>query len=81
MSWIPPWSKPGGRSAITICVPVGQVFWVVAASCAIRRAFITVRERTTDVLNGISLAQGARWELRTASDAEPEWESIANWQI
>lgn len=50
-------------------------------SCAIRRAFITVRERTTDVLNGISLAQGARWELRTATDAEPEWESIANWQI
>ena len=49
--------------------------------CAIRPAFITVRERTTDVLNGISLAQGARWELRTASDAEPEWESVANWQI
>ena len=54
---------------------------MVAASCAIRRAFITVRERTTDVLNGISLAQGARWELRTAADAEPEWESVANWQI
>lgn len=50
-------------------------------SCAIRRAFITVRERTTDVLNGISLAQGARWEERTAADAEPEWESVANWQI
>jgi hypothetical protein len=33
------------------------------------------------LLNGISLAQGARWEERRAADAEPEWESVASWQI
>jgi Rrf2 family protein len=35
------------------------------ATCAIRRAFLVVRERTVEVLNGITLAQGARWEERT----------------
>ena len=33
------------------------------ASCAIRRAFGIVRDRTTQFLDGISLAQGANWEI------------------
>ncbi len=33
------------------------------ASCAIRRAFGIVRDRTTQFLDGISLAQGASWEI------------------
>ena len=52
------------------------------ASCAIRRAFLIVRARTTDVLNGISLAQGADWEDRTsATPLEGDPEAIADWQI
>jgi len=52
------------------------------ASCAIRRAFLIVRARTTDVLNGISLAQGADWEDRTAgAPLEGDPEAIADWQI
>ena len=38
------------------------------ATCAIRRAFLIVRDRTVDVLNGISLAEAARWEDRTGGD-------------
>lgn len=50
------------------------------ASCAIRRAFLMVRARTIDVLNGISLAQGADWEDRTAL-LEGDPDAVANWQI
>lgn len=34
------------------------------ATCAIRRAFAILRDQSTDVLNSISLAQGAAWEER-----------------
>jgi Rrf2 family protein len=34
------------------------------ASCAIRRAFAIIRDRTTEILDGISLAEGADWEGR-----------------
>jgi len=37
------------------------------ASCAIRRAFAIVRDRTTEVLDSISLAEGADWEGRLAA--------------
>ncbi|MFC7536034.1 RrF2 family transcriptional regulator [Sphingomonas sp. GCM10030256] len=39
------------------------------ASCAIRRAFTIVRDRTTEILDSISLAEGAEWEGRLT---EPE---------
>jgi Rrf2 family protein len=32
-------------------------------SCAIRKAFAIVRDQTTQLLDGISLGQGANWEL------------------
>ena len=38
------------------------------ASCAIRRAFGMVRDKTTELLNGISLARGAGWEKLSATD-------------
>lgn len=45
------------------------------ASCAIRRAFAIVRDETTRILDGISLAAGADWEGRLAasdcSESEP----------
>lgn len=34
------------------------------ANCAIRRAFAIVRDRTTEILDSISLADGADWEGR-----------------
>ncbi len=34
------------------------------ATCAIRRAFTVLRDQSTDVLDSISLAQGAEWEQR-----------------
>ena len=37
------------------------------ASCAIRRAFAIVRDRTTEILDSISLANGADWEGRLAA--------------
>lgn len=41
-------------------------------SCAIRRAFTIVRDRTVAILEGITLDQGARWEDRLpAHDGEP----------
>nr|WP_237219740.1 Rrf2 family transcriptional regulator [Sphingomonas arenae] len=43
------------------------------ASCAIRRAFAIVRDETTRILDGISLATGADWEGRLA--ASEGWES------
>ena len=33
------------------------------ATCAIRRAFGIVRDQTTTILDGISLAEGANWEI------------------
>ncbi|RST31469.1 Rrf2 family transcriptional regulator [Sphingomonas ginkgonis] len=33
-------------------------------SCAIRRAFAVVRDQTVEILEGITLSQGARWEDR-----------------
>jgi Rrf2 family protein len=38
------------------------------ASCAIRRAFGMVRDQTTELLDGISLARGAGWEKLSATD-------------
>lgn len=34
------------------------------ATCAIRRAFSDLRDRSTEILDGISLADGAVWEQR-----------------
>ena len=34
------------------------------ATCAIRRAFSNIRDQTTELLDSISLAQGAEWEER-----------------
>lgn len=39
-------------------------------SCAIRRAFTIVRDRTVDILDGITLAQGAGWEDRLVAADE-----------
>ena len=38
------------------------------ATCAIRRAFLILRDQSTSVLDGITLAQGAAWEDRLASE-------------
>lgn len=38
------------------------------ATCAIRRAFTMVRDQTASLLDGVSLAQGAQWEVMTAPD-------------
>ena len=55
------------------------------ATCAIRRLFMSVRDRSVDLLNSVSLEDGARWELRisesddrrpTPGDARPP-----DWQI
>jgi Rrf2 family protein len=35
------------------------------ATCAIRRAFAIVRDRSSEILEGISLAQAAGWETKT----------------
>ena len=37
------------------------------ATCAIRRAFIILRDQSTAVLDSISLAEGAEWEERIAA--------------
>ena len=34
------------------------------ATCAIRRAFTLIRDQSSDILAGISLEDGARWEQR-----------------
>jgi Rrf2 family protein len=39
------------------------------ATCAIRRAFTILRDQSTAVLDGITLAEGAEWEDRLASGA------------
>lgn len=40
------------------------------ATCAIRRAFTTLRDQSTAVLDSISLAQGADWEDRLSATTE-----------
>lgn len=40
------------------------------ATCAIRRAFAILRDQSTEVLDSISLAQGANWEERLAGGGE-----------
>jgi Rrf2 family protein len=42
------------------------------ASCAIRRAFAIVRDETTRILDGISLATGADWEGRLSASESQE---------
>ena len=39
------------------------------ATCAIRRAFTILRDQSTSVLDGITLAQGAAWEDRLTDQA------------
>jgi Rrf2 family protein len=54
------------------------------ATCAIRRIFMMVRDRTADVLNAVTLEDGARWEMRidAQDDASAPWSAAAsNWQI
>ena len=56
------------------------------ATCAIRRLFVLVRDRSLDVLNGVTLEEGARWELRLADHAPTEAHEghdplAADWQI
>ena len=55
------------------------------ATCAIRRLFVLVRDRSIDVLNSVSLEDGARWELRLSkppTDGEhPTGPLAADWQI
>ncbi len=53
-------------------------------TCAIRRLFVQVRDRSLDLLNSVSLEDGARWELRIsdslnqslppAEPLEPDWQ-------
>jgi DNA-binding IscR family transcriptional regulator len=38
------------------------------ATCAIRRAFAILRDQSTQVLDSISLAEGANWEERLGGD-------------
>ena len=42
------------------------------ATCAIRRAFTILRDQSTEVLDSISLAQGANWEERLARSGQTE---------
>ncbi len=55
------------------------------ATCAIRRLFIQVRDRSLDVLNSVSLEDGARWELRIAESVDQRQSSgdplPPDWQI
>jgi Rrf2 family protein len=56
------------------------------ATCAIRRLFVLVRDRSLDVLNGVTLEEGARWELRLTDHAPTEAHDdhdplAADWQI
>lgn len=39
------------------------------ATCAIRRAFMILRDQSTAVLDGVTLAEGAAWEERLSSEA------------
>jgi len=56
------------------------------ATCAIRRLFVLVRDRSVDLLNSVSLEDGARWELRledpVADRTHPSGDPLApDWQI
>ena len=56
------------------------------ATCAIRRLFMQVRDRSLDVLNSVTLEDGARWELRLVGNAPVrhaglEEEPTEDWQI
>lgn len=56
------------------------------ATCAIRRVFAQVRDRSLDVLNSVSLEDGARWELRVAGPTTANHEGFEeppseDWQI
>jgi Rrf2 family protein len=55
------------------------------ATCAIRRLFTSVRDRSVDLLNSVSLEDGARWEMRISdSDGPPHGYSEPlppDWQI
>ena len=42
------------------------------ATCAIRRAFTVVRDQTTAILDGITLAEGAGWEERILATSGEE---------
>lgn len=41
------------------------------ATCAIRRAFAILRDQTTELLDSITLAQGAEWEERLGNGSNP----------
>ena len=54
------------------------------ATCAIRRVFMMVRDRSVDVLNSVTLEDGARWELRLEGQpgvSAPRSNAASNWQI
>jgi Rrf2 family protein len=52
------------------------------ATCAIRRLFMLVRDRSLDVLNSVSLEDAARWELRLTDPAsEHDGPMAPDWQI
>lgn len=54
-------------------------------TCAIRRLFMQVRDRNTDLLNSVSLEDGARWELRISESDDrrhsPGEPLPPDWQI
>ena len=55
------------------------------ATCAIRRLFTQVRDRSVDLLSSVSLEDGARWELRISDSIdkghEPGDSLAPDWQI
>ena len=56
------------------------------ATCAIRRLFTQVRDRSLDVLNSVSLEDGARWEMRLTASSSPRHmglddPAVGDWQI
>ena len=56
------------------------------ATCAIRRLFTQVRDRSLDVLNSVSLEDGARWEMRVTASSSPRHmglddPAVGDWQI
>jgi Rrf2 family protein len=54
------------------------------ATCAIRRIFMMVRDRSADVLNSVTLEDGARWEMRLEGQPGAPTlgsDAASNWQI
>lgn len=56
------------------------------ATCAIRRLFAQVRDRSLEVLNSVSLEEGARWELRVTGSNPVKHDGLDDpppndWQI